>query len=76
MRALIFADRLGVELDPLTAQWSVPLLPVAGKELLIYTLEDVVGAGILDLVVVASAYRDQVGASTLGDGQRWGANIR
>jgi NDP-sugar pyrophosphorylase family protein len=35
MRALIFADRLGVELDPLTAQWSVPLLPVAGKELLI-----------------------------------------
>ena len=76
MRALVFADRLGVELDPLTAVLSVPLLPVVGKELLIYTIEELVSAGIVDLVVVVSAHGDQVGASILGDGQRWGVNIR
>jgi mannose-1-phosphate guanylyltransferase / phosphomannomutase len=76
MRALIFADRLGVELDPLSAILSVPLLPIVGKELLIYTIEELVGAGIVDLVVVVSAHGDQVGASILGDGQRWGASIR
>jgi len=76
MRALVFADRLGAELAPLTETLSVPLLPVAGKELLIYTIEDLVAAGVRDLVVVASAHGDQLGASSLGDGQRWGVNIR
>lgn len=76
MRALVFADRLGVELDPLTEKLAVPLLPVAGKELLLYTIEELVGAGIRDLVVVASAHGEQSGASALGDGQRWGASIR
>jgi len=32
MRALVFADRLGAELEPLTEKLSVPLLPVGGKE--------------------------------------------
>ena len=76
MRALVFADRLGAELEPLTEKLSVPLLPVAGKEVLIYVIEELVAAGIRDLVVVASAHGNQVGASSLGDGQRWGASIR
>ncbi|WP_295447319.1 NDP-sugar synthase [uncultured Thiodictyon sp.] len=76
MRALIFADRVGLELTPLTEKLAVPLLPVAGKELLIYTIEDLVGAGVRDLVVVATAHGEQAGASTLGDGERWGATIR
>lgn len=76
MRALVFADRVGLELTPLTEKLAVPLLPVAGKELLIYTIEELVGAGIRDLVVVATAHGEQTGASTLGDGQRWGAKIR
>jgi NDP-sugar pyrophosphorylase family protein len=76
MRALVFADRLGAELAPLTDTRSVPLLPVAGKEILVYTIEDLVRAGVRDLVVVASAHGEQTGASSLGDGQRWGASIR
>ena len=76
MRALVFADRLGVELEPLTEKLAVPLLPIAGKELLVYTIEELVDAGIRDLVVVASAQGEQTGASSLGDGQRWGASIR
>jgi NDP-sugar pyrophosphorylase family protein len=76
MRALILADRLGSELEPLTEKTSVPLLPITGKELLVYTLEDLVSAGIRDLVVVSTAHGEQTGASTLGDGQRWGVGIR
>jgi NDP-sugar pyrophosphorylase family protein len=76
MRALIFADRLGSELAPLTEETSVPLLPIAGKELLVYTIEDLVSAGVRDLVVVAGAHGEQTGVSTLGGGQRWGAEIR
>lgn len=76
MHALVFADRLGAELEPLTERCAVPMLPVAGKELLIYTLEEVVAAGIREIVVVAAAHGQQVGASTLGEGERWGCNIR
>jgi NDP-sugar pyrophosphorylase family protein len=76
MRALVFADRLGAELEPLTEKLTVPLLPIAGKELLVYTIEELVGAGIRELVVVASGRGEQSGASILGDGQRWGASIR
>ena len=76
MRALVFADRLGAELEPLTEKLAVPLLPIAGKELLVYTIEELVNVGIRDLIVVASAHAEQSGASTLGDGQRWGAHIR
>jgi len=76
MRALVFADRLGAELQPLTEKLSVPLLPVAGKELLIYTIEELVAAGFRDLVVVAAAHGEQVGATTLGEGERWGVNVR
>ena len=76
MRALVFADRLGAELEPLTEKLAVPLLPLAGKELLTFTIDELVAAGIRDLVVVTSARGEQVEASTLGDGKRWGARIR
>lgn len=76
LRALVFADRLGDELQPLTETLSVPLLPVVGKELLIYTIEELVAAGCRELIVVAAAHGDQRGASSLGDGARWGIRIR
>ena len=76
MRALVFADRLGAELDPLTEKLAVPMLPVAGKELLVYTIEELVAAGVRELVVVAAAHGQQTGASTLGEGERWGCSIR
>ena len=76
MRALIFADRIGVELQPLTEKKAVALLPIAGKELLIYTIEDLVGAGIRELVMVSSPQGEQASVSDLGEGQRWGATIR
>lgn len=76
MRALVLADRLGAELAPLTDKLPVPLLPVAGKELLTYRIEELVAAGVRDLVVVVSSRGEQASATSLGDGQRWGASIR
>lgn len=75
MRAVVFADRLGEELLPVTKKFSVAMLPIAGKELLIYTIEELVAVGIRDLVIIVTAHRDQLGASTLGEGKRWGCAI-
>ena len=75
MRALVFADRQGSELAPLTDQVPLALLPVAGKEVLVHCIEDLVGAGVRELVIVVSALADQIEAA-IGDGQRWGVGIR
>ncbi|MBP6807402.1 MAG: NDP-sugar synthase, partial [Chromatiaceae bacterium] len=75
MRALVFADRQGAELAPLTENLPLALLPVVGKEVLVHGVEDIVGAGIRDLVIVVSDHADQIEAA-LGDGRRWGAKFR
>lgn len=75
MRALVFADRQGTELAPLTENLPLALLPVVGKEVLVHGIEDVVGAGIRDLVIVVSAHGDRI-ETALGDGRRWGATFR
>ncbi len=75
MRALVFADRQGAELAPLTENLPLALLPVAGKEVLVHCIEDLVGAGVRELLIVVSAHADQIEAA-LGDGRRWGAAFR
>lgn len=75
MHALVFADRHGAELAPLTDTLPVALLPVVGKELLVHTIEDLVGAGVRELALVVSPHAERIEAA-LGDGQRWGARFR
>jgi len=75
MRALVFADRSAAALAPLDRHYAVPLLPVAGKELILYTVEELVAAGVTDCVFVLSEHADRV-EHLLGDGQRWGARFR
>ena len=74
MRAVVLADRLGKELLPLTDQTCVALLSIAGKTLLEHALDDVVRAGIKDVVVIASAHADQVRV-LVEDGRRWGVEL-
>ncbi len=74
MKAIIFADRLGKELEPLTDNTCVALLPVVGKPVIEHTLEDLVKAGIREAVVVLSPHADQV-EKTLGNGERWGMQL-
>lgn len=74
MKAMLFAAGLGTRLRPLTLQTPKPLLPVAGKALIVHHVERLVAAGIRDLVVNLSWLGEQI-EQALGDGARWGARI-
>lgn len=74
MQALIFADRLGRELEPLTDRTCVALLPVVGKPVLEHTLETLAAADLREVIVVVSPFADDLRA-TLGDGSRWGMRL-
>ncbi len=71
MDVIIFADRKGQELLPLTDQTCVPLLPLAGKLIIEHTLEDLADAGFRRAHIILSPFAEQV-KQALGDGKRWG----
>jgi NDP-sugar pyrophosphorylase family protein len=75
MKAIVYADRRGDELLPLTGKTPVALLPVIGKPVLEHTLEDLAEAGVRSvLLVVRAEARDAF--ATLGAGERWGLNLK
>ena len=74
MKTMVFADRLGRELAPLTDRTCVALLPIANKPLIEFTLEAIAGVGLRDIVVVVSSCDDQV-QRHLGDGRSWGLQL-
>jgi NDP-sugar pyrophosphorylase family protein len=59
-RAMILAAGLGTRLRPLTEQIPKPLLPVANRPLLEYTLALLAGAGVREAVVNAHHLPDQL----------------
>lgn len=73
--ALVLADRSAAALAPLDRLCALPLLPVAGKELILFTVEELIAAGVRDCTFVVSDQADRAEA-LLGDGQRWGARFR
>jgi len=74
MKAIVFADRLGQELTPLTEKTSVALLPIVSKPILEHTIESLVMSDIRDITLVVSAYADAI-EENLGTGNRWGAKF-
>jgi MurNAc alpha-1-phosphate uridylyltransferase len=75
MRALIFAAGRGERMRPLTLSTPKPLLPVAGKPLIVWQIEALRRAGIVELVVNLSWLGDRIRA-LLGDGADFGVSIR
>ena len=75
MKAMILAAGRGTRMRPLTDHCPKPLLPVAGKPLIVHHIERLVAAGLTRLVI-NTAYRGAQIEATLGDGARWGAAIR
>lgn len=69
MKAIIFADRLGAELLPLTEKLPVALLPIATKPLLEYVLESLL-VGITEAILVISSDADLIEAH-FQQGQSW-----
>jgi hypothetical protein len=43
----VFADRSAAALAPLDKQYTIAALPMAGKGLILYSVEELIGAGLL-----------------------------
>lgn len=74
MKAMILAAGRGERMRPLTDSTPKPLLPVAGKPLIVWQIERLVAAGIVDLVINHAHLGQQIEAA-LGDGSAFGARI-
>lgn len=75
VEALVFADRVGNELLPLTQGLPMALLPVNGKPLLGHTLEDLADADISSAMVVVGDDQAAAIEREVGDGGRWGVEL-
>ncbi len=75
MEALLFADRKGHDLLPLTRRLPVSILPVNGKALVEYSLEDLAAADVRSAMVVLGENDTSV-RETLGSGSRWNLDLK
>jgi N-acetyl-alpha-D-muramate 1-phosphate uridylyltransferase len=74
MKVMILAAGRGERMRPLTDTLPKPLLPVAGKPLIVYHLEALARAGVRDVVINLSWLGDRI-RDSLGDGARYGVRI-
>jgi N-acetyl-alpha-D-muramate 1-phosphate uridylyltransferase len=72
---MILAAGRGERMRPLTDHTPKPLLPVAGKPLIVWHLERLARAGFRDIVINHAYLGDQIEA-LLDDGAAWGVSIR
>ena len=75
MKAMILAAGRGERMRPLTDAMPKPLLKVAGKMLIEYHLDNIKAAGITE-VIINHAWLGEKIEKALGDGSRYGLNIR
>ncbi|MGD9660069.1 MAG: N-acetylmuramate alpha-1-phosphate uridylyltransferase MurU [Porticoccaceae bacterium] len=74
MKAMILAAGFGERLRPLTETTPKPLLQVGGKPIIQYHIENLVQAGIREIVINTSWLGEMIEAY-LGDGSRFGVEI-
>lgn len=75
MIAMILAAGRGERMRPLTDRTPKPLLQVGDKALIVWHIENLVRAGIRELVINHAHLGAQI-EEALGDGSRFGAQIR
>jgi len=75
LRAMILAAGRGERMRPLTDRTPKPLLEVGGKPLIAWHIENLVRAGICELVINHAHLGAQI-EKALGGGSRFGANIQ
>ena len=75
MIAMILAAGRGERMRPLTDHTPKPLLEVGGKPLIVWHIENLVRAGIRELVINHAHLGAQI-EKALGDGSQFGAHIR
>jgi MurNAc alpha-1-phosphate uridylyltransferase len=72
---MILAAGRGERMRPLTDRTPKPLLPVAGKPLIVWHLERLARAGLREIVINHAHLGDQIEA-LLDNGSAWGLDIR
>jgi N-acetyl-alpha-D-muramate 1-phosphate uridylyltransferase len=72
--AMIFAAGRGERMRPLTDTCPKPLLPVGGKPLIVWQIEQLAAAGYTKIVINHAWLGAQIEA-TLGDGARFGVTL-
>ncbi len=75
MKAMILAAGRGTRMAPLTDNCPKPLLPLAGKPLIVHHIEKLVAAGVTELVI-NYAWLGHMLEQQLGDGSDFGAQIQ
>lgn len=74
MKAMILAAGRGERMRPLTDHIPKPLLSVAGKPLIEHTINQLVSAGFIDIVINHAHLGQQI-EDKLGNGEHLGASI-
>lgn len=74
LMGVILAAGKGTRMQPFSAHYPKPILPLGGKPLIAHQLEILAELGILDIVIVIGHLGHEV-VSTLGDGSRYGVQI-
>jgi N-acetyl-alpha-D-muramate 1-phosphate uridylyltransferase len=75
LKALILAAGRGERMRPLTDKRPKPLLPVRGKPLIEWHLQALARDGVRE-VVINTAWLEEQFEPALGNGERWGLQIR
>ncbi len=74
MKAIILAGGLGTRLRPLTDKTSKPLLPIKGKPIMQWAIENLKKHGIVDIILAVSFFADKI-KDYFGDGSQLGVNL-
>lgn len=74
MKAMILAAGKGTRLRPLTYELPKPMIPILGKPVMEYLVEQLAAHGFNNIMVNVSHLPEAI-ESYFGDGRRWGVNI-
>ena len=74
MKAMILAAGKGTRVRPLTHQLPKPMIPVLGKPVMEYLVEQLADHGFNQIMVNISHLADSI-EGYFGDGRRWGVEI-
>ncbi|MCK5347623.1 MAG: nucleotidyltransferase family protein [Candidatus Heimdallarchaeota archaeon] len=75
MEAIILAGGLRTRLRPLTDNTPKPLLPIKGRPIMQYAIDNLKRHGVDDIILGISYYADKI-EGCFGDGKDLGVNIR